>query len=138
LTDRSDGSSKGPPTQWRLARHGGIKEWEVAISPDNVDGRDAKRAIRFFNTRVCRVRSAWPKWSPTGNGKVCQGSHSPRLPNQTRRISRATLRFTMPACTRTKRRLNVSCKRRLNVSCGRAMRCQISRQVLRHLQHAAA
>ena len=41
-TDRSDGSSKVPPTQWRLARHGRIKELEAVITPGNVDGRDSK------------------------------------------------------------------------------------------------
>ena len=42
MTDRSDGSGKGPPTQWRLARHGKIKELEAMLTAENVDDRDGK------------------------------------------------------------------------------------------------
>lgn len=42
MTDRSDTSGKGPPTQWRLARHGKIKELEAMLTPENVDDRDGK------------------------------------------------------------------------------------------------
>ena len=42
MTDRSDNSGKGPPTQWRLARHGKIKELEAMLTPENVDDRDGK------------------------------------------------------------------------------------------------
>ena len=41
-TDRSDTSGKGPPTQWRLARHGKVKELEAILTADNVDDRDGK------------------------------------------------------------------------------------------------
>ena len=32
FTDRSDGIGKGPPTQWRLARHGKIKDLEAILT----------------------------------------------------------------------------------------------------------
>ena len=41
-TDRSDASGKGPPTQWRLARHGKIKDLEAMLTAENVDDRDGK------------------------------------------------------------------------------------------------